>query len=102
MLPGDALPNELAKAINNCNLFVCVLSKEYFESKWCEKEIRYAQYVEKRLFPIHWGEDNLPDEFKLLPRHDYNPKAKNSQEEFQICVEKLMNVIASEFMCYKM
>ena len=103
MHPGDALPKELAEAINNCDLFVCVLSKEYFESKWCEKEIRYAQYVEKRLFPIHWGEDNLPDEFQFLLgdiiRHNYNPKAKNYQEELLTCVDKLMNVIASEFIC---
>ena len=103
MRPGDALPNELAEAINESDLFICVLSEEYFESKWCPKEIRYGQYVEKRLFPIHWGEDTLPDEFQFLLgnilRHNYNPKAKNFQEEFQICVDKLMNVIASEFIC---
>ena len=65
MHPGDALPTELAEAINNCDLFVCVLSKEYVESKWCENEFDFALFSKNRLFPIHWGEDNLPAEFKF-------------------------------------
>ena len=100
---GDALPKELAEAINNRDLFVCVLSKGYFESKSCPKEIRYAQHLEKSLFPIHWGEDDLPDEFQFLLgdilRHNYNPQTKNSQEELQKCVDEVMKVIASELIC---
>ena len=100
MHPGDALPKELTETINNCSLFVCVLSKEYFESEWCPMEIRYAQRMKKRLFPIHWSEDNLPDEFQFfhgdIIRHNYNPKSENDQEELQKCVDKVMEVIASE------
>ena len=97
MYPGDALPTELTEAINNCDLFVCVLSKEYFESEWCPLEISFAERVKKRLFPIHWGEDNLPDEDII--RHNYNPESENYQEELQKCVDKVMEVIASELIC---
>ena len=106
MHPGDASPTELAEAINNCDLFVCVLSKEYVESKWCENEFDFALFSKKRLFPIHWGEDNLPAEFKFrfgdIIHYNYNPKAKNYQEELLTCVDKLMKFIACEFICYKM
>ena len=100
MHPGDDLPEELTEAINSCSHFVCVLSEEYFKSKWCPKELRYAQDKEKRLFPIHWGEDKLPDPYQFLHgnilRYKYNPKAKNYQEELLSCVK---NVIQSEFIC---
>ena len=103
MDPGDDLPEELAEAIDNCSLFVCLLSKEYFESKWCSMEIRYAQQVDKKLFPIHWGKDDLPNHFQFLLgqkiRYNYNPESENYQEELQKCVDKVMEVIASELVC---
>ena len=98
--PGDSLPEKLSKAINKCDLFVCLLSKEYFDSEWCLKQIRFAQDTQKRLFAIHWGKDEIPDDFKFLLgdmlSHNYNPQADDSEKELQKCLEELISVITGE------
>jgi len=39
---GDQWRSKIRKAVQNCQVFVCILSKEFFESKWCMIELHEA------------------------------------------------------------
>ena len=99
--PADELSEEISAGIANCDIFLCILSKEYYKPGWCLKELTDAVSKKKKLFCICWGDDEIPENFKLLLEdtvyHKYNPQADNPEKEFEDCVENLMKFIKSEF-----
>ena len=98
---GDQLSEKISTAIDNCKIFLCILSKEYYESIWCPKEFKYAFKEKKELFPICWGDNEIPREYVFMLgdqfRHNYNPQAVDPEEEFKRCTDSLMKFIQSEF-----
>ncbi len=50
--PGDQWPFEIASAIKTCKAFVCVLTKRYIRSIYCNGELYEAEALGKPLFPV--------------------------------------------------
>ena len=50
--PGDKWRSEIAYAIHTCKAFVCVLTKRYMRSAYCNGELYEAEALGKRMFPV--------------------------------------------------
>ncbi|XP_064401100.1 uncharacterized protein LOC135347138 isoform X2 [Halichondria panicea] len=50
--PGDKWRSEIASAIKTCKAFVCVLTKRYVRSVYCNGELYEAEALGKPLFPV--------------------------------------------------
>ena len=96
--PGAKLTPEMLSGIESSDLFLCVLSTDYFQSEKCKMELRHALKHEKKFFPIEWvGRFSLSHEFesslKDMLRHKYDPEAINEKAEERKCVNKVIAVI---------
>ena len=100
--PGANLTTKMKSGIESSDLFVCVLSTDYFQSDKCLLELRHALEREKKFFPIEWvGRFCLPPEFdndenplKGMLRHRYDPEAINENTEARICVNQITAIIS--------
>ena len=96
MFPGDMITTEISHAIKKSDIFVCLLSKEFFESEWCPKELNFATFKRKKVFPIWWNNDVLPDTFEFKHGdemlYSYNSQADNPEEELKKCVIAFMKL----------
>ena len=58
--PGDRWRSEIAFAIKTCKAFVCLLTKCYVKSVYCNGELYEAEALDKRMFPVvcedGWGD----------------------------------------------
>ena len=98
MKPGANLTPEILSSIESSDLFLCVLSTDYFDSEWCKNELKHAIKHGKKLFPIEWvGKFFLPTKFesqlKDILRRKYHPKAINEKAETRKCVNEVISVI---------
>ena len=98
MNPGADLTAEILSGVESSDLFLCVLSTDYFQSENCKMELQHALQHGKKLFPIEWvGRFSLPREFesslKGMLRHKYDPEAINEKAEERKCVNKVIAVI---------
>ncbi|XP_064395583.1 uncharacterized protein LOC135342701 isoform X2 [Halichondria panicea] len=50
--PGDRWRSEIASAIKTCKAFICVLTKRYMRSVYCNGELYEAEALRKRMFPV--------------------------------------------------
>ena len=104
MAAGDDLAQKISDGIIKSDIFVCVLSAEFFESDYCPNELDFAHNAKKRLFPIMWNDSSLPDRFKLrydgVRRHDYNSQVDNPDEELKKCVDEFMRMVDSKLYNY--
>ncbi len=50
--PGDSWRSEIASAIKTCKVFICVLTKRYMRSVYCNGELYEAEALGKRMFPV--------------------------------------------------
>ena len=100
---GDKLVPAITEAINKSDIFVCVLSDEFFASKYCQNEFDFADNAKKRLFPIKWNDSSFPDEYRFtfdrILHHTYNPQ-ENPDAELQKCVEEFMKLAKSKLYNY--
>jgi len=65
ILGGDSIPGEIEEALNQCNIFIYVLSSSSIQSKWVEAEYHaflYRKLNEQslRIIPILWKDCNRP------------------------------------------
>ena len=58
MVAGDPLTVKIREGIEQCDLFVCLMSPNYFKSEWCKGEFELAKQENKSLFPIQWEDRN--------------------------------------------
>ena len=98
MKPGANLTPEIMSSIESSDLFLCVLSTDYFDSEWCINELNHAIKHGKKLFPIEWvGKFSLPTKFELQLkdklRYKYDPEAINENAETRKCVNEVISVI---------
>src|SRR5262249_46514204 len=49
--PGDIWSDAIAKTVNNAELFVVILTKNYLNSPWCQKELEVIESRIARLDP---------------------------------------------------
>ena len=50
--PGRMLILEIYRCVKQCEVFVAVISKNYFSSKYCRREIEHAHLLEKPIILI--------------------------------------------------
>lgn len=61
---------EIERGIISANAFIPILSNDYFESKNCINELRYAHDINKRIIPIVYEKfDNMPDDIRDIIGH---------------------------------
>ena len=101
---GEKVDPTIAKGINESDIFVCVLSDEFFASDYCQNELGFAHNLKKRVFPIRWNNSSLQPEFQLpfgrILRHTYNPQAESPDAELQKCVDEFMRMVDSKLYNY--
>jgi len=49
---GDALPQNIAEGIENCDGMIVIYTMNYCTSAWCPKELDYAVDRNKKIFPL--------------------------------------------------
>ena len=49
---GNHLPDKLAAAILEADLFICCITKKYVDSDMCKKEINYASTNKIKIIPL--------------------------------------------------
>ena len=52
---GDVWDESLEQRIRECELMVACVSPEYGESKYCRRELKFADLISKRIFPVSDG-----------------------------------------------
>ena len=62
-------PSWLERAIENCDVFVCLLSGNTLDSKWVCEEIRLASKYGKPMVPVMHEDFTVPDSFSDLETH---------------------------------
>ena len=104
MAAGDSLVPNIVKGINKSDITVCVLTRQFFESAYCNDELDFAHNAKKRLFFIEWNDTELPEEFRFkyggIRRHTYNPQTENPDAELQKCVDEFMKLAKSKLYNY--
>jgi len=63
--PGHSWPEELAKAIERCSLFLLFVSPESARSENCERETTFALDAHKNFLAVHLSDTELPSGLKL-------------------------------------
>lgn len=65
---GEDYNAMIATKIEECQIFLALLTKEYYESKYCRKELIYAyEKCDQKVVPVYLG--NPRDIKKLMPRN---------------------------------
>ena len=62
-------PDRLKRAIQDCDVFVCLLSSSTLQSKWVREEIRLAWENNKPMLPVFQESYALPDPSERLEAH---------------------------------
>jgi serine/threonine protein kinase len=62
-------PTRLKKAIEECDVFICLLSAETLKSKWVQEEIRLAWENRKPMVPVFQEAFSQPDASEKLEPH---------------------------------
>ncbi len=85
LLPGDAIPERLAKAIDSCRVVLVVISKASLKSPWLNYELNIAtqQMIEGRcrLIPVLKDEVEPPAAIKGLKYADFRKSPKKGTAE---------------------
>ncbi len=63
--PGSSYAKEINRAIENCGLFLLILSQNSQSSIWCEKEVDSALSYGRRIIPYNIDNVTLEDAFRF-------------------------------------
>ena len=66
MHKGKGILDEMADAVDNASVIVCLLSNDYYLSENCMSEIRYARIKKKTIIPVVAEDIFMPDKVLLL------------------------------------
>jgi hypothetical protein len=66
-MPFEQFPAETAGKIEDCEVFLCLLSTDYQESEYCMREFHYAYSQTRKIFPVFLTEFRISEslEFQL-------------------------------------
>jgi tetratricopeptide (TPR) repeat protein len=60
-------PQELARAIDRCDIFMCLLGRKTLNSSWVNEEIRLAHTLHKDMIPVFQERFAMPKSAQSLP-----------------------------------
>lgn len=63
---GTQFADVIAKAIDDCELLVFVISRHSVKSEWTEREVLYAQDAGKKIYPVVIDDVELTGKIKFL------------------------------------
>ena len=104
VVAGEELTPRLKEEIRKCDLFVSMLSKQYFDSKWCRDELEEALKKKKQVTPVVFDYDgfryedfkypeSLSEKYSELNdklRQKFDCEESNQEEK---CTEKILQFI---------
>lgn len=62
-------PRKIERAIDRCNVFICLLGAATLQSKWVNREIQHAIAKDKELLPVFQETFVPPEDSEDLPAH---------------------------------
>jgi len=66
-LAGESLSYTIADKIANCDVMIIILSKKYSQSKWCRKELNFADKKDKKMLLIKREEEcNVSNQVEFI------------------------------------
>ncbi|KAJ3122682.1 hypothetical protein HK098_002553 [Nowakowskiella sp. JEL0407] len=99
---GDNLYTQIAKAILAARVVIVFFSKEYSESKNCERELSYANDNNKKIVPVIVGPKSFSNQqlmssplYFLITRLTYFDARCDSPDEEPGLIERLYSVLVS-------
>lgn len=75
---------KIAIKVNRCSAFLMMVSKNYDDSEWCQKEFNYAQDIKRSIVAIFLEDEELSPELQFAlagPQH-LMPDKTNNEKEF--------------------
>lgn len=99
--PGTHFDEEIALRVEECKIFLCFLSEEYFKSNWCSTEFDNAFELNKIIVPIFLQSDisvSRGKAFKMRPLHQIY---KKSSEGLLDLVQEIYRTKGIELCCGK-
>jgi hypothetical protein len=66
LLAGDDFPAKIAKAIDDCDVFVLMWCACASESTWVRRELNWAIERQKRIVPVLLSDAPLPEEIERI------------------------------------
>lgn len=90
--PGNEWPQEIAKALDGCQLFICFISGNSANSNNCRNEINYALNQNKQFLAIYLEETDLPGGLALrMGDLQAIMKHRMAEESYHRKVEKVLS-----------
>lgn len=83
ILPGDFWKEKIETSVEDCRLFVCILSPKYFQRFWCLKELHLALQSQKKILPVYLegGPPKVDSNFRKLLLESIGGKASETDLE---------------------
>lgn len=60
--PGTDFQHHLEQELSNSDIFLCINSNNYLESKWCMKELKISTELGMAIVQLHFSESRIPKE----------------------------------------
>ena len=90
--PGHSWPEELAKAIEQCALFLFFVTPNSVDSRNCHREINYALSKDKAFLAVHLVDTDLPSGLALeIGDRQAIYRSKFSKTDYQAKVEQALS-----------
>lgn len=80
---GNSWNDDIAVNIEQCNVFIAFISKDYISSDVCQQEFQYARTNNRYILPIRLEEEKMSPGMEMyLSFHQYVPWYNLTKEEF--------------------
>jgi predicted lactoylglutathione lyase len=98
MDPGKDYPTQIIRAIDNCDIFVMVITENTYESRHVQTEIERAFSGNKEIYPIKLDNSDMPESFAyFLGRTQwFTPDDMDEFEWIAKLVDNITNLIGTQ------
>ena len=91
---AESLSDKLAKEISKSDGMIIILSKKSCKSKWCEREVKYADQENKKIFVVKREDIDPPPYLKFILGDDlWFSLYDDDQEQYQSVLEKMIRTL---------
>ena len=91
---AESLSDKLANEISKSDGMIIILSKKSCKSKWCEREVKYADQENKKIFVVKREDiDPLPYLKFILGDDLWFSLYDDDQEQYQSVLEKMIRTL---------
>ncbi|PJG50923.1 hypothetical protein CVM73_33665 [Bradyrhizobium forestalis] len=94
--PGSVWDEALEERISNCSLLIACLSTDYQSSKYCRRELKFADLLGKQILPVARDQVIWSDGLRLMFQ-DLQVTALNSDQSWARLRDSLANMAVNVF-----